>query len=114
MGFSEFEKAQMTRLFDKYSERRIPPHVRDKIRLEHRLRGDSVTLFERRPPWRGTGEWSALPVAQFRRNKGTGKWSLYWADRNSRWHVYEGHEAASDLETLLGEVDRDPTGIFWG
>ena len=114
MAFSEFEKTGFARLFEQYAERRIPPAARDKVRLEHQVRGDSVTLFEGRTPWRGTGDWSSTPVLQFRRSETTGKWSLYWADRNSRWNAYEGFHEASDLNELLAEVDRDPTGVFWG
>jgi len=36
------------------------------------------------------------------------------ADRNSKWHVYDEIEPATDFESLLQEVDDDPTGIFWG
>jgi len=53
-------------------------------------------------------------VAQFRFRPEDSNWLLYWADRNSRWHAYGDLEPSIDLDELLGEVDRDPTGIFWG
>lgn len=41
-------------------------------------------------------------------------WTLYWSDRNDRWHRYELIGPTADIRTLLDEVDQDPTGIFWG
>jgi hypothetical protein len=44
---------------------------------------------------------------------GTTTWTLYWADRNSRWHRY-GHIEPGAIDDLLLEIDEDPTCIFWG
>jgi hypothetical protein len=41
-------------------------------------------------------------------------WSLYWRDRNLRFHEYDRVPATAGVEDLLAEVDRDPTAIFWG
>jgi Protein of unknown function (DUF3024) len=41
-------------------------------------------------------------------------WSLYWRDRNSRFHAYDLVSPTARIEELLAEVDRDPTAIFWG
>lgn len=60
----------------RYCENRVPAHVRDKIRMEFEIRGNSVTIIERRPPWREDfgPEWSRLTVAQLRyENEG---WAL--------------------------------------
>lgn len=62
----------------------------------------------------GKGEWASMPVAQFRYDTDTQLWSLYWADRNSRWDRYWDLDPESTLEPLLKEVEADPTGIFWG
>jgi hypothetical protein len=40
-------------------------------------------------------------------------WTLYYADRNSKWHRYD-IEPSADFDDLLREVDEDPTAIFWG
>jgi Protein of unknown function (DUF3024) len=34
-------------------------------------------------------------------------------DRNLRFHVYDPLAPSNQVEDLLTEVDRDPTGIFW-
>ncbi len=37
-----------------------------------------------------------------------------WPDRNSKFHRYDQAEPTSNVETLLSEIDADPTCIFWG
>jgi hypothetical protein len=97
-----------------YCERRVPLEVRDQIRLHHEFRGDTVTLFEDRPGWKNPELWTHHPFAQFRFNKEDGNWTLYCADRNSRWHLYDIVPPTSNLEKLLKAVDEDQTGIFYG
>jgi len=94
--------------------RRLPAEVLDEIRLFHTVRGNSVTLIEARPPFLDPSEWSQLRVAQFRYDHDTGTWTLYYADRNSRWHPYWDMEPTRKIDDLIREVDEDPTGIFWG
>jgi hypothetical protein len=114
MALSDTVKHQADDIMAAYCERRVPAHVRDQVRMHHEFRGDTVTLFEDRPCWDNPKEWSRMPIAQFRFNKNTGKWTLYCADRNSKWHLYDIAEPSSNLETLLRAVDEDRTGIFFG
>ena len=75
-----------------------------------------LTIVESRPPWRADmgAEWTRFPIARLRYTKVSRVWSLYWRDRNLKFHEYDLVPAAANVEELLGEVDRDPTGIFWG
>jgi len=41
-------------------------------------------------------------------------WTLYWADRNSRFQRYWECDPSSHVRDLLAEIDDDPTYIFWG
>jgi hypothetical protein len=99
----------------KYCDTKVPAHVRDKIRIEHKVRGKSVTIFECRPPWHESlgDEWSRAPIAQLRFDPIEGNWTLFWSDRNDRWHLYDFIEPGT-LGDLLAEIDDDPTCIFWG
>lgn len=54
-----------------------------------------------------------MPIAQLRYDPAAQHWTLYWADRNSRWHLYDEMEPWTVTE-LLAEIDRDPISIFWG
>ena len=90
--------------------------ARDKIRYELDVTAITVTILECRPPWRADygPNWTRFPIARLRYTKTRREWSLYWRDRNLRFHLYELAPASSSVADLLAEVDRDPTGIFWG
>ena len=98
----------------KYCRARVPASFRDHIRVEAAVRGSSVSIYECRPPWHpGLTDWSKVRVAQLRYSADTHHWSLYWADRNGRWHRYDDLEPGP-VEKLLCEIEADPTCIFWG
>lgn len=61
-------------------------------------------------------EWTRQEIARLRYTKSTGvwPWTLYWPDRNSRFHRYEDLEPTPTIDRLLAEVDADPICIFWG
>ena len=111
LALSELDLARVA----KYCDARVPAHARDEIRIEYKVRGKSVTIFDCRPPWHESvgPEWSRLPVAQRRFDPATNEWTLFCADRNSRWHLYDFIEPGS-ISELLDEIEADPTGIFWG
>jgi hypothetical protein len=74
----------------KYCRGRVPARLRHQVRVEAAVRGNSVTIFDCRPPWHPSlAEWSKVRVAQLRYSPSTHRWSLYWADRNGRWHRYD-------------------------
>ena len=84
------------------------------MRLEAGVRGRSVTIFECRPPWPDGGtEWTRAPIGQLRYDAGSGLWTLYWADSDDRWHLYDLIEPGS-VDELLAEIKADPMCIFWG
>ena len=94
---------------------RMPPHVADKIRLSYTFHGNSVTIWEHRAPWtKSLPAWSDMTVAQLRYDPKAQTWMLYWSDRNNRWHEDENLSPIKKLDLILAELDRDPTGIYWG
>jgi hypothetical protein len=101
-------------LVRRYAAEKAPPELADEFRLDVDVRGTAVILAERRPPRdpEDGPEWTSTSVARFRWSEG--RWSLYWPDRNGRWHRDEHAPDTSDLQVLLDVVDADPTGIFWG
>jgi hypothetical protein len=91
-----------------------PAKVADQVRVVYKVRGKSVTISESRAPWDGRGtEWTEAPFAQLRYSPESTKWSLHWADRNDRWHPYDFIKPGT-VSSLLAEIKRDPTCIFWG
>lgn len=111
----ELDIARIRRFVDQRNER-IAPLVRDQIRIELDVDAGSATILECRPPWRPEygPEWTRFPIARLRYTKTRKEWALYWRDRNLKFHLYDLAEPTANVETLLDEVDRDPTSIFWG
>ena len=82
--------------------------------VEATQRGTNVTIYDCRPPWDPElKDWSRVPIAQLRYDAEHTHWTLYYADRNRRWHRYELIDPGA-VDQLLEEIDNDPTGIFWG
>ena len=98
----------------KYCRARVPACFRHQVRVEAAVRSNSVTIFDCRPPWHpNLTEWSKVRVAQLRYSANTHHWSLYWADRNGRWHRYYDLDPGL-VDEALNEIETDPTCIFWG
>lgn len=88
MALPEFIKASVEKALTAYCSRKVPAHVSDRLKVNFRFRGNNVTLFESRPYFLDQSKWIDSVVAQFRYDPENGTWSLYCADRNSRWHAY--------------------------
>lgn len=114
MSLSEFEIKRIDKLLNAYCDNKIPAHLRDQIRIEYRIRGNEVSLFESRSHLQGSGEWISTKVACFKKDVQSQTWHLFWADRNSQWQPYAPLPCHRDIEKLLQEVENNPTGAFWG
>lgn len=93
---------------------RVPEHLQDQLRVEADVTPRHVTIVEVQPPWDGVGEWTRFPVARLRYTAATGRWTLYWRDRNLEFHEYPDQHPVKTVGTLLGRIARDEDGIFWG
>ena len=113
MALSEHQVAQVRKLLTEYCDR-VPQRVRHQLRNDFRIVGSAVELFEVRPRYDRPSEWMEHAVAKFRYVATRQIWELYCQFRDLKWHHYEPRREAGSFETLLVEVDRDPTGIFWG
>jgi hypothetical protein len=99
-----------------YCEQRVPPRALHQVRVEADVGDRTVTVTECRAPWREDfgPEWTRRGIARFRYTAKHEHWTLYWSDRNQRWHKYDLVAPTRDMLALLDELDRDPTCIFWG
>jgi pimeloyl-ACP methyl ester carboxylesterase len=113
VALPELTRKRVDNQLKAYCERRVPPHARDQVRMSYAIRGDRVTLHEERVAFDQPGTWIKIPIAQLRLSD-SGEWALYCCDRNTRWFLYRHAEPARDIGALLGAMDDDKTGIFWG
>ena len=88
--------------------------VADQLRYEYSVSGTSALLIERRPSFMNASEWTARPAAKFRYSVTKNVWTLFWADRNEKWHRISSAKASAKIEDLLAAVIADPSGVFWG
>jgi len=112
LGLPETDVARVQR----WCRARVPEHVREEVRVDADVAERHVTIVECRPSWQAEVgcEWTRFPIARLRYTKATRLWSLYWRDRNLKFHAYDRVAASASVEELLAEIDRDPTAIFWG
>ena len=113
MALPQDLKKQVQKRLWAYCQHRVPPSAREQVKVDYGIRGNFVTLFEERPHFT-LPQWVRMKIAQFRYDPETDAWTLFWPDRNERWHEYFDLPPSVDLDDLLVEVDEDPTGIFWG
>lgn len=106
VGLPDTDLHRITR----YCADRVPAHARDQVRVEHTIRGRSVTIIETRPPWDGVGDWTRRPIAQLRHDGR--RWRLWWPDRNTRWHPVDA-PAAVTPQPLLEILDDPARAPFW-
>ncbi len=95
---------------------RVPEHARHQVRVECEIAPRHLTIVERRAPWREDfgPEWTTFPIARLGYTVADKSWTLYWRDRNLRFHAYDLLVPSPRVDDLLTEIDRDPTCIFWG
>ena len=99
-----------------YCATKIPAEHDNRIRLEYKVRGNTITVFECRPPWREDfgPEWTAMRICSMQWDPVTRLWTLYARDRNDRRLDYPYIGPTPSVKPLLVELDADPTCIFWG
>lgn len=107
MALPELDIARVQR----WCATRVPEHARHQVRVECQIAPRHLTIVERRAPWR---DWTSFPIARLRYTAADKSWTLYWRDRNLRFHLYDLLAPSSQVEDLLTEIDSDPTCIFWG
>jgi hypothetical protein len=113
MAFTDLERARLKKILNKWVEE-APPHVRDQLRHVYHIGPNEVVIFESRPRFQHPDEWQDLEVAKFRYVKAANEWRLFCQFRDLKWRAYSPLPSAYTFEELFAEVQRDPTGIFWG
>ena len=59
-------------------------------------------------------EWTRFPIARLHHTKTTGLWTLYWRDRNLKFHHYQPLDPSPRVQDLLDYLDKHADPIFWG
>jgi hypothetical protein len=113
-SLSDLQQAEAARLLEPVCRLPADPAVQAQLRIEYRLEGPTIVLFESRPRYFRPEEWGEEPVAKFRYVASRNCWQLFCMHRDLKWHRYGLLPEAESLAELVAEVRRDPSGIFWG
>ncbi len=95
--------------------RRPPPLIRPKLDLGYRVTGQSVEIFEIRPPWRDLQkEKRESPVAKATYVRTRGVWRVFWQRRDLKWHSYEPKPEVKSVDEFALLVSEDTHACFFG
>ena len=88
MGLPQLDVARVQR----WCAARVPEHARHQVRFECKIAPQHLTIVEQRVPWRPgfEPEWTSCPIVRLRSTATTKSWTMYWRDRNLRFHVTTG------------------------
>lgn len=116
MAFSDFEAARVSKLVGGFVEQRRPPvHLRPQVDLAFRISGQSVEIFELRPPWDDpSGKKVEHPIAKATYLRTTDDWRVSWMRSDMKWHSYEPMPFVETIEGFLDLVEKDEYCCFFG
>ena len=115
MAFNEFETRKYTKIMEEYIGKRRPPaHIRDKLDVGFRIKGQSIEIFEIRPAWNDPGLKIEPAVAKITFVRTQNCWKVFWMRADLKWHGYDPGREVKTLEDFLAVVDNDKYGCFWG
>ena len=110
----DIQRARVDSLLGPICQPHPDPQIAAEVRRGYRFEGADAVLFEGQPSFLKPEVWHERPIAKFRFNKSRGVWQLFCMFRDLKWRAYEPLRESADLAQLVSEVQRDPTGIFWG
>ncbi len=114
MAFSEVQLAAIDATVGELCRRKSPAHLAAELRLDYTVERHTVTIIERRAPWRGGENWTAQGCARFKYAAREKRWKLYWMRRDMKWHAYQLDRPMRSLAALVEEVEADEYGAFFG
>ena len=115
MALSEFEIKRYEKSVKAFIDKNRPPaHIRKELDLGYKLENQSIEIFEIRPRWDNPKEIIETPVAKATYVKTQGIWKVYWQRADLKWHSYEPHPIAENIEDFLEVVESDEHACFFG
>ena len=115
MAFSIEQLGEIDSVIGQWCVLRVPPKLKNEIDHDYEVDGQSVTLLEVRPVWRGpAGEFTRSPFVKLRYVKSGAIWKIYWRRQSGKWDLYAPSPSAKKLTVALAIIDADHYGCFFG
>ena len=114
MALSEIELKKIEILVGDLCRRRSPDGFGDELRLEYKIQGHDIVIFEWRQRYGEQTGFFDTPVAKIKFVRTKNEWRLYWMRSDLKWHAYPTLPSSRDLAILVHEIDEDPFACFFG
>ncbi len=107
----EFLHKSATRRLDEFCQR-AGHNTENPRKLNYRISGLQIHLFEIRKGAGRASETRELPMAQLRFSPELNQWSLHHQN-GSHWQLYLNAGPTLELDKLLVAISQDPLHFFW-
>jgi hypothetical protein len=114
MSFNDIERQRIKTLVGGFCEGGIHDHQRCQIKVLYEVHGYDVEIIESRPFSIGSQLWAENPIAKFQYDPDTLGWQLYSMRATGNWEKYPEKEPTNNLRSLIKEIEKDPSRVFWG
>ncbi len=114
MTASDIPETDLARI-RRWCASRVTGEAVKQVRVVGAVDGRHVVIAEERPPWDGAegAPWESYPLARLTYVVSTRSWKLEVSTDGDRFRKYPELPSGS-LDEVLGEIDEDPTFVFWG
>ena len=115
MAFSIKQLGDIDYLVGQWCLLLAPLEIKKDLDYDYEIDGQTVSVFEVRPLWRGKpGELTRRPFVKFRYIQSEALWHIYWMRASGKWQAYEPNPISKDLNEALQVIDADQYGCFFG
>ena len=115
MALSIEQLGEIDRVIGEWCLHRVPPNLKRDIDHDYEVEGQSVTLLEVRPLWRGpAGQFTRSPIVKLRYIKSSAIWKIYWRRQSGDWDLYTPSPTAKNLTVAMAIIEADKYGCFFG
>ena len=114
MALTDIETRKVKKIVGALCSEKTPDHLKDKLRFEFEIEKQNVIIYEVRPMWKNPSEFTKMPIAKLTYVRTENIWKLYWKRASGKWVLYEPKGSSKDLRYLVGEIEEDAHGCFFG
>lgn len=114
MAFTDIELQKVKKIVGALCSEKTPDHLKDQLRFEYEIENQNVIIYEVRPAWKNPSEFTRMPLAKLIYVRTENIWKLYWQRASGKWVLYQPKKSSKDLGILVGVIDKDSHGCFFG
>ena len=115
MALTEFQQKLIGSTVSAYIAKHGPPEeIWAEVKMDYRISGQSVEIFELRPLLMDKSKVLEHPIAKATLVKTTGKWKVFWHRADMKWHSYPPDTEVESIDAFLEVIEKDEHACFFG